>query len=233
MNPSLVVDGLAFELRRTRRNTIGITVDRDGSLILRAPEDCPIELIEETARKKQLWVHTKLAEKSLLFRPRPPKEYVTGEGFYYLGRSYRLLLVDDLEVATPTPALRLRRGRFELRHDERHRAGNHFVAWYVRNGHPWIERRVDLLGDRIGAAPASIAVRKLGYRWGSCGPGGGLNFHWRTVGLPPPIIEYVAVHELVHLVEPHHSTDFWRRVERVLPDFDVRKRWLAENGHRF
>jgi predicted metal-dependent hydrolase len=231
-NDSLVVDGLAYELRRSpKRTTIGITVDRDGSLILTAPDDCPEETIEQTARKKQLWVHTKLAEKRLLFRPTAPKEYVTGEGFHHLGRSYRLLLMEASEDDASTPALR--RGRFELRRDERDRAAEHFVAWYVRNGQPWIERRVGLLTGRVGAAPASIAVRELGYRWGSCGSGGALNFHWRTVCLPPRIIEYVIVHELVHLVEAHHGEDFWKRVERVLPDFDDRKRWLAENGPRF
>jgi predicted metal-dependent hydrolase len=95
---TLVVDGLTYELRRNlKRTIIGITVDRDGSLILTAPEDCPEATIEETARKKQLWVHTKLAEKRLLFRPRAQNEYVTGEGFQYLGRSYRLVLVSAEE----------------------------------------------------------------------------------------------------------------------------------------
>ena len=233
-NTSLVVDGLAYQLRRSpRRTTIGITVDRDGSLILTAPDDCPEETIEETAHKKQLWVHTKLAEKRLLFRPKPPKEYVTGENFYHLGRSHRLLLVDAPENDSSTPALRLHRGRFELRRDERHRAGEHFVAWYVRNGQPWIQRRVDLLADRIGAAPATVNVRELGYRWGSCGPKSNLNIHWRTICLPPRIVEYVVVHELIHLIEPHHGKDFWKRVERVILDYAVRKKWLAENGHRF
>lgn len=165
-NPSLVVDGLTYELRRSpRRTTIGITVDRDGSLILSAPDDCSTQTIEQTARKKQLWVHTKLTEKRLLFRPKPPKKYVTGEGFHHLGRSYRLLLIDAPEDDTSTPALRLRRGRFELRRDERHRAGEHFVEWYVRNGQPWIHRRVDLFSDRVGASPASVEVRELSIRW--------------------------------------------------------------------
>jgi len=60
-----------------------------------------------------------------------------------------------------------------------------------------------------------------------------LNFHWRTVKLPPRIIEYIAVHELVHLVEPHHTEAFWLRLERAMPDMAVRKKWLAENGSRF
>ncbi len=231
MTDTLAVDGLTYELRRSpRRATIGITVDRDGSLILTAPEDCPEATIEETARKKQLWVHTKLAQKRRLFRPRAPKEYVTGEGFQYLGRGYRLLLVGAAQDDISTPALRLRRGWFELRRDERHRAEEHFVGWYARNGEPWIRRRVGLLADRIGTEPASVSVRELGYRWGSCGPKGNLNFHWCTLCLPPRIVEYVVVHELVHLVEPHHGPGFWQRVERVIPDFAERKRWLAESG---
>ena len=233
MRDTLLVDGLAYKLRRSpRRRTVGIIVDRDGSLVISAPDDCPEEVIEKAARAKRSWVRAKLAEKRLLFPPRAPREYVTGEGFYHLGRSYRLLLIDAPEVAT-VPPLRLRGGRFELRRDERARAREHFVAWHVRNGRPWVRRRVELFADRIGVTPASVDVRELGYRWGSCGPGGNLNFHWRTVCLPPRMVEYVVVHELVHLAEPHHGAEFWRRLGRVLPDFEDRKRWLAENGHRF
>lgn len=78
--------------------------------------------------------------------------------------------------------------------------------------------------------PGGAAVQELGYRWGSCGKGGRLFFHWRSILLPPRIADYVVVHELVHLREPHHSPGFWRAVERVLPDFALRKQWLAEHG---
>jgi hypothetical protein len=80
-------------------------------------------------------------------------------------------------------------------------------------------------------------VRELGYRWGSCGHRGDLYFHWRVAMLPRTMIEYVVVHELVHLIEPHHTTAFWDRVERILSDgcdayggLRLRKQWLAENG---
>jgi len=69
-----------------------------------------------------------------------------------------------------------------------------------------------------------------GYRWGSCGAGGLLNFHWRTILLPPQIVGHVVVHELVHLAEAHHAPAFWARVERALPDFTTRKQRLAEHG---
>ena len=73
-------------------------------------------------------------------------------------------------------------------------------------------------------------MQDLGYRWGSCGKGEMLYFHWKTILLPARIAEYVVVHELVHLHEPNHSAEFWQRLERAMPDYEERKQWLAEHG---
>ncbi len=104
------------------------------------------------------------------------------------------------------------------------------VAWYVTHGSPWLRRRIDLLADRIGVPPPPITVRDLGFRWGSCSRAGTVHIHWRTLQLPPRIIEYVVAHELIHLLEPHHGPQFWRRLERAMSDFAQRKQWLAERG---
>jgi len=82
----------------------------------------------------------------------------------------------------------------------------------------------------LGKQPIGLEIRDLGFRWGSCGKSGSLNFHWATILLPPSIVEYVVVHELVHLIEPNHTPEFWTRLERVMPDYESRKKWLAENG---
>lgn len=228
---TLTIDDLTFELRRSeRRKTVGITVERNGELILTAPPDCSLALIEQVARDKRFWIYTKLAEKELLCQPPPEREYVSGEGFYYLGRSYRLLLV---EPDDSLPVLQLQQGRFRLQRSERVHAQQHFVTWYTARGQPWIEQRVGALADRLDVIPGKVQVRDLGFRWGSCGQDRSLNFHWRTLLLPPRIIEYIAAHEMVHLHEPHHSESFWRRLERAMPDMAARKQWLAENGARF
>jgi hypothetical protein len=75
-----------------------------------------------------------------------------------------------------------------------------------------------------------IRVLDLGFRWGSCSPGGALNFHWATLLLPSSVVDYVVVHELVHLHESHHTPEFWRRVERAMPDYERRQKWLAKHG---
>jgi predicted metal-dependent hydrolase len=226
----LTVDGLTFEVRRSaRRATVGVTVDRGGELILHAPEDCPMERIEAFARQKQLWIYTKLAQKDRLTAPRRPKEYVPGEGFAYLGRHYRLRLVGD-DAAAP---LRLYRGWFELRRRDTSDGRKHFTRWYRQHALPWIERRVESLTPRVGQQPASVNVLSLGNRWGSCSPDGRLSFHWRTILLPPPFAEYVIAHELVHLREHQHTSDFWQLLERIMPDHRDRSRWLAERGAHY
>lgn len=231
MNEQLQINNLVFTVRWSAwRKSIGITVDRDGTLILRAPIGCPTKLLERVAKEKLLWTYTKLAEKKLLFRPTRPKKFIDGEGFYYLGDSYRLLLVDSHAIKDRTSPLRLQDDWFMLCRDERLRAEQHFVAWYTDQARNWLRTRVKRFADRVGVQPQGIDVRRLGFRWGSCSPKGRINFHWRTILLPPEMIDYIIVHELVHLREPRHSAEFWRRVERVIPDYIKRKHWLYENG---
>lgn len=230
---TIVVEDLTFELRRSeKRHTIGITIDRMGELILSAPQDCPQEVIERVAREKYGWVVARLARKEMLFRPPARKTFIDGEGFYYLGRSYRLRLVHDVSN-TSVPPLRLYKDRFLLRADAVEHGEEHFTRWYSQQGYSWLEQRIKAFVPRIDAQPQGIKVQPLGYHWGSCARSDILYFHWRVILLPPPIIDYIVVHELVHLHERHHNPPFWSRVERAMPDYQDRKRWLAENGSKF
>jgi predicted metal-dependent hydrolase len=219
---------LSFKLRPSaKRRTIGITVERDGQLILSTPPQVPIETLEKVVNEKRLWIHSKLIEKESLNPPIPAKEYVSGEGFYYLGRSYSLKLVDGVEGKPP---LRLYQSRFELQQEALAHGREAFIRWYCDRLPSILDTQIAALGDRLEVSPCSVQVRDLGYRWGSCGHKGDLYFHWRVAMLPRSMIEYLAIHEMVHLIEPHHNHAFWDRVERILPDFEERKRWLAQNG---
>ncbi|MHB8765968.1 MAG: M48 family metallopeptidase [Deferrisomatales bacterium] len=220
------MDDLQFAVRRSpRRRTLEITVGRGGELELAAPPHVPEADLRAFVAAKRFWIYTKLAEKDRLQRPVPRKEYVDGEGFLYLGRSHRLRLVDAQDVP-----LKLAGGRFALRRDAAPRGREHFVRWYGERARPWLAARVREAQSRLEVAPAGVRVQDLGYRWGSCGRGDWLYFHWKTILLPGRIAEYVVVHEMAHLREPHHTPDFWLRVERAMPDFAQRKAWLAEHG---
>jgi predicted metal-dependent hydrolase len=224
---SLSVDDLSLDVRWSpRRKTLELAVERDGTLVIRAPLGTKLSVLERMVREKRSWLLGKLAQRELLQSQLVAKEYVSGEGFAYLGRNYRLLLVDEQDVP-----LKLEAGRFCLRRAEVSRARELFISWYVAHAAPWIAGCIGPLAARIGVHPSEVVVRDLGHRWGSCTHNSGrIRIHWATILMPPSIVEYILVHELVHLLEANHSPAFWQRVERVLPDYRRRKQWLAEHG---
>lgn len=222
----LRVDDLLLSVRRSaRRKTMQITVERDGQLIVSGPPDVSDVQLQAFVQEKRFWIYTKLAEKDRLQRAVPHKEFVGGEGFLYLGRSHRLKLLP--EQGAP---LKLVSGRFCLRQDALTTAREHFIRWYSERARAWLTAKVADYQIRMEVQPAGVKVQDLGYRWGSCGKGNWLYFHWKAILLPARIAEYVVVHELAHLHEPHHTPNFWLRVERAMPDYEQRKAWLAEHG---
>lgn len=225
-SPSLLVDDLRLSIQRSaRRTTMQITVERSGDLVLCAPPEVSEEQLRSFVLEKRFWIYTKLARKDLLQRRIPRKEFVAGEGFLYLGRSHRLKLVDGQDVA-----LKLVGGRFCLASGAVPSAREHFIRWYSERARAWLSSRVADYHARMEVNPAGVKVQDLGYRWGSCGKGDWLYFHWKAILLPARIAEYVVVHEIAHLHEPHHTPAFWLRVERAMPDYAQRKAWLAEHG---
>ncbi|MBM3189382.1 MAG: M48 family metallopeptidase [Chloroflexi bacterium] len=224
-------DDLTFELRESpKRRTLEIIIDRDGSLVLATPAAVPMEALEQFVDEQRVWIYTKLEEKQGQARPKFPREYVSGEGFPYLGRSYRLKLVDG---ASQQPPLRLYRSHFELRRDVLPKARDHFIRWYTIHLRLVLDRQIAALSHRIDAEPREVHIRDLGYRWASCNKRRHLYFHWRMAMLPHLMIEYLVAHELVHLVERRHSSAFWERLERVIPDHASRQQWLKENGGKY
>lgn len=222
------VGDLHFQVRESaNRVTVGITVDRDGSLYLHAPSGIAPDALAAWARTKRMWVYRKLAEKDLLLSVRPHKEFVTGEGFHYLGRSHRLLLAD-------TDTVRMDRGRLLLPHGHTRPgdAATALIGWYRTRGRHWLPERLTPWTRRMAVTPTGLEVRDLGYRWGSLSATGRLNIHWATLQLPPTLIDYVLVHELAHIAHKHHTPAFWATVERAMPDYDHRKDQLVTAGAR-
>lgn len=221
MSGTLTVEGITFTIRRSAwRRTLGITVDRSGELIVHVPGDVDDEALISWTRKKLLWVQRKLLLKEDVAPKVRTPEYVSGESFSYLGRNYPLKVVDH-----QNEALRFDGARFWLRRDARP-ADAHFRRWYIATGRTWLPQRIEFLQHRTGRAPSRVMVRDLGFHWGSCGRDGTVYINWRVLQLPVRLVDYVLVHELCHLIEPHHRLEFWCVVERALPDWQDRKNEL-------
>lgn len=212
----------------TERTTIEVVVERDATLVLKAPPLVTTERAEEFVASKRQWIYRKLAEKDALVGPPIVKQFVGGEGFAYLGRSYRLLIDESAE------GVRLDRGRFVAPPKVRSDGVGLMRDWYVRTGSHWLRRRARPWAARMGLDDLSVDVRDLGFRWGSARPAAGeqrINVHWATLQLPPNLIDYVLVHELAHLREANHTPEFWGLVGQLMPGYEYQKTNLASIGH--
>ena len=90
--------------------------------------------------------------------------------------------------------------------------------------------------EALGVKFKRISVRDQSSRWGSCNSDGVLSFSWRLILAPPFVLDYLAAHEVAHLVEMNHSVRFWRLVARICPDMERAKAWLTAHGndlHRY
>ena len=103
-------------------------------------------------------------------------------------------------------------------------------AQYRKGARRRITERAAYFAEKMGVDYGRIAIKAAKTRWGSCSARGNLNFHWKLILMPPAILDYVVVHELAHRIEMNHSPRFWAQVERILPDYRERRRWLKENG---
>ena len=211
----------------TKRTTLEIVVERDATLVLKAPRSATVERAEEFVASKRSWIYRKLAEKDALVGPPIVKQFVDGEGFAYLGRSHRLLI----DGAADT--VRLDRGRFIAPPEVQTCGVSLMRDWYVQAGTHWLRRRALPWAARMGIDSVTVDVRDLGYRWGSARPPPGeqrVNIHWATLQLPPSLIDYVLVHELAHLREANHTPEFWSIVSHLMPGYESQKTNLASIG---
>ncbi|MEJ2724775.1 MAG: SprT family zinc-dependent metalloprotease [Deltaproteobacteria bacterium] len=234
MSEVLHIDDLEVEVRRSpRRRTVDLIVDRFGEVVINIPESLSQQELESIVRRKQEWIYTKLGQKEIVLRMGESKEYVTGEGFYYLGKKYRLKLLDPRDGEANLPQLRLLNGRFVMPRSAAGNGRNHFIKWYMSQGQGYISKAIDILKERVLAEPRTISIRDLQFRWGSCNSAGDLYFHWRVMLLPPNVIRYLAIHELVHLHEHNHSAAFYQTLRRAAPDYREIENWLEINGDRY
>lgn len=221
---------ISYEVVRSRRATADIVIERDGRVLVRAPKTIPNQRIEDIVAAKRYWIYKTLAEWRDLNATRVLREYRNGEGFLYLGRSYRLSLIGTQEAP-----LLLKGGRFYLRRDlvdqgEVAAAKAAFRAYFIARGLERIASRVQYYAPKVGVMPRGVDVRELGHRWASCSPKGNLAFHWKCMMAPPTIIDYIVVHELCHIHQLDHTQLFWNEVDKVMPDYQERKDWLKKNG---
>lgn len=217
---------LNYQVIYSKRKNLGITVERDRSVVIRAPLGFAEEKIQAVLETKKLWLYEKthhVQKYSDEIHP-PGKELVSGESMPYFGKNYRLQ-VFDAEIESI-----VFKQKFIIHKTVQTQANELFNTWYIAKANQKICPRVALYAKNLGLEYNEVKIADLKYRWGSCTPNDNLIFNWRLIKAPMFVIDYIIVHELAHLIESNHSPYFWRIVKINAPDYEKAKEWLKQHG---
>lgn len=220
----LAVPGIeaAIDLKvnpRARRMTLRVD-PADGTVRVVAPQGiAPAEIVDFIARHRD-WLQARLQAVP------PPLPFVDGGVVPYLGLDHRIC---------HEPA-----GRRTVRREDgllivggaAEHLSRRVADWLKAEARRELAARSRALAARLPARVASVTVRDTRSRWGSCSSTGRLNFSWRLILVPEPVLDYVVAHEVAHLKEMNHGPRFWALVRQLHPDVDACRDWLKRHGAR-
>ncbi len=219
-------------IRRPRRRTASISVKRDNTVVVIVPGRLPRKQVEQIVRSKARWIRSRLQFNAEVRERFKPKEYVSGESFAYLGRNYRLKVMEG-EVR---PA-KMSQGRLNVfvpdgapEKDRELHIIRELTAWYQEQALGRLREKTARYAERLGVNPSSVDIKSYRSRWGSCHRDGRIYFNWRIIMAPHSVVDYVVVHELCHLIHHNHSRDYWKLVRTLVPDHRKLRAWLKQNG---
>lgn len=209
-----------------RKKTIALSLGEQGLTVL-APMRTPGETLEAIVKKRSAWIVAKQAQLTERLSHRdPPRTLRSGEMLNYLGRQYRLKHVPDL------PSTRMWGRYIQVSEDTSEEVYAALRGWYRNRAEEKLLARVAHYAPKLDHRPSKVLIREQKRRWGSCNAKGEVRLNWRIIMAPLSLIDYVVVHELVHLEHLNHSKAYWQRLYEILPDYKERQRQLDQLGIR-
>ncbi len=206
---------------RERRRTIALHIRPDATLVVKAPYLIPTFIINRFIKEKEAWIRSKIHQ--MMAMPKASKkQFVSGEDFLYLGKTYKLK-IDHTDSIQLSESL-LFPFKFKMSIQKR------LLQWYRDSALKTVSERVNNLAPIMKVKYEDISLSNAKGRWGACTGTNELSFNWRLIMAPQHIMDYVVVHELAHITVKNHSKKFWDLVQKYCPDYRIRRKWLKVNG---
>lgn len=226
---------IGFVLRRSRRNSIGLTVGDDG-IIVTAPKWVTLAQVDGAVREKARWLLDKMRQRQRRQQQMAIAEtqWCDGGRVPYMGQAIILSLGHgghghDFEGDDTAPQAG-QRLKLALPLDaEQARVRDTVHAWLQAMARKRFEPRLQFFLQRSGATMQRWRLSSANTRWGSCNSDGNIMLNWRLIHFEPEVIDYVIAHEVAHLRHLHHGPAFWQEVERLLPGFETARQALRNH----
>lgn len=209
-----------YDIVYSGRKTIALSLNADGVLTVRAPFTVNRAVIEEVVLRHRKWIFEKQQQLAAVKAAYPAFCIANGAALPYLGDRLTLCVTEHSEIRRSGNVLFLQPQTSE----------SELTAWLKAQLRPILEELSNRFSRQMDVRPACLTVTSAKTRWGSCSVSDRLSFSFRLVFCPLDIIEYVVVHELAHIRYKNHSQQFWQQVAAILPDYDVRRKFLKQNA---
>ncbi|MCJ7744434.1 MAG: M48 family metallopeptidase [Dehalococcoidales bacterium] len=191
------------------------------------PKSYKLTQLPSLLREKRQWILAKLAKYGQLKLLSTEKEVKSGDTIPYLGQDLQVVKQQNHGEADN---IRLERKRLVVSLKSANARLNLVLeGWYRRQAENLIRKRANELCARLGVTYGRLSIRGAKTRWGSCSQKGNLNFNWKLMMAPEPVINYVIIHEIAHLKEMNHTEKFWKLVSEHCPQWRKHKRWLKDH----
>ena len=218
-----------FNVLFKNRKTMSIEVEPSGEVNVISPLGVTENIILDKVKSKANWIVQRQYEVESINVHKINREAVNGESYLYLGRNYSLQIKD---INTKDIDVKLLRGKFIISTYTRNQDKIKLALeqWYREKTLLRVEERIKYFKQYFNIEPKEIRVKEQKKRWASCTLSNELLFNWRCSMAPANILDYIVLHEMVHMIYKDHSQEFWNKVAAIMPDYEVRKHWLRDNG---
>ena len=221
---------ITFNLIYRKRKTMSIEVETTREVTVIAPVGTSTDDIVEKVKSRAGWIVSKQYESKFIDDKKIKREAVSGESYMYLGRNYSLDIRVDENI--DNISVKLFQGKFVVNTyiKDEDLIKKAMENWYREKTLAKVKERVSYYSSYFNNEVTTVKVKEQKKRWASCTSKNELLFNWRCVMAPVFVLDYIVVHEMCHMEYKNHSKDFWNRVYAVMPDYEVRKSWLKNNG---
>ncbi|SEI71385.1 hypothetical protein SAMN05421831_10859 [Allopseudospirillum japonicum] len=203
---------------------VQIKVYPDCRVVASAPEDADSETVLSAVKKRGRWIYEQLRDFRKQLEFTTPRQYISGESHYYLGKQYLLKVI---EAPKQIQGVKLLRGKLEVsvRTKSTEKVKELLTDWYKARAKETFAKRLDAMLEQalwVEARPP-LRILTMQTQWGSCSSNGRITLNPHLVKAPRECIDYVILHELCHLAEHNHSKRFYRLMSQVMPHWQQTK----------
>ncbi|WP_066400317.1 M48 family metallopeptidase [Neobacillus mesonae] len=218
---------IRFEIKYKNRKSIGITMDSYGNIEVHAPKGTPDDRVQQLLEDKWDLIQQKLKEMNDRLQGPQKKVYEEGESILYLGTTYSLQVIQDINI--PQEQVVLEKGKLciYVKQADSEKIKQALKRFYYQQCKTLVEKSIASHQSHFKTKPRSIRISDSKTTWGTCDSKMQLTFNWRLAMAPRDVIDYVVIHEMCHMVHLNHDRSFWRLVGKLMPDYKEKENWLT------